>query len=161
VIHSPRDRAIFRVAYHGGLRASEIGGIQMRDYDAEADRIMIHRLKGSRSGFHHLCREEARAVRAWLKIRGTRPGPMFASSHGSPISRQRLDALMKQYGSSAGIPKALRHFHVLKPSCCTHLLAQGFHADQVQDWVGHADIRNVLQPTVREMLGKPVWPPFR
>ena len=145
VIHSPRDRAIFRVAYHGGLRASEIGRIEMRDYDAAADRIMIHRLKGSRSGFHHLCREESRALRAWLKIRGTAPGPMFPSAERSPISRQMLDVLIKKYGAAAGIPKALRHFHILKHSCCTHLLAQGFHPDQVQDWVGHADIRNTMR----------------
>jgi len=106
---------------------------------------MIHRLKGSRSGFHHLCREESRALRAWLKIRGTAPGPMFPSAERSPISRQMLDVLIKKYGAAAGIPKALRHFHILKHSCCTHLLAQGFHPDQVQDWVGHADIRNTMR----------------
>jgi integrase len=31
-IKSPRDRAIFRLAYHRGLRASELGIIQFSDY---------------------------------------------------------------------------------------------------------------------------------
>jgi integrase len=32
VIEDPRDRAIFRLAYHHGLRASEIGMIQTKDW---------------------------------------------------------------------------------------------------------------------------------
>ena len=50
----PRDHAIFRLAYHHGLRASEIGMIQMRDYHPSArkdyDRLVIDRLKGSFGG---------------------------------------------------------------------------------------------------------------
>jgi integrase/recombinase XerD len=55
-----------------------------------------------------------------------------------------LDVLMKRYGTMADIPEKLRHFHVLKHSCATHLLSKGFHVEQVQDWVGHADIRNTM-----------------
>ena len=33
VISSIRDRAIFQLAYRAGLRASEIGLLQLRDYD--------------------------------------------------------------------------------------------------------------------------------
>jgi len=32
VIDSPRDRAMFRVAYQAGLRASEVGMLQLRDW---------------------------------------------------------------------------------------------------------------------------------
>jgi integrase len=145
VIRSARDRAIFRVAYHAGLRASEIGMIEMRDYDAKAERLHIKRLKGSHSGIHHLCPEESRAFHAWLKVRGNVPGPVFRSNRKEPISRQMLDVLMKKYGEYAGIPKALRHFHILKHTCVTHLLAKGFHVDQVQDWVGHANIQNTMK----------------
>ena len=60
---------MFQLAYRAGLRASEVGLLQLRDYDPKADRIFIHRLKGSNSGHHHLMREEARALRAWLKAR--------------------------------------------------------------------------------------------
>jgi len=112
--HFRLDRALFRLAYHAGLRASELGLLDMRDYDAKVDRIMVHRLKGSNSGQHHLVREEARALRAWPKVRGSAPGPIFWSQRRQPISRRMLDVLMKQYGALAGIPPKLRHFHVLK-----------------------------------------------
>src|SRR5437899_8887546 len=87
VIHSVRDRAIFQLAYRAGLRASEVGMLQLRDYDPKAHKIFIHRLKGSNSGHHHLMREEARALRAWLKVRGSFPGPIFLSKQKRPIDR--------------------------------------------------------------------------
>jgi type 1 fimbriae regulatory protein FimB len=139
-----RDRAIFRLAYHAGLRASEVGKLDLRDYNSRTDRIYVHRLKGSNSGEHHLMREEARALRAWLKIRGDEPGCLFPSRKHSPISRFQLDELMKQYGEAAGIPKELRHFHVLKHTCCTHMRAMGKTVEDIQDWVGHVNIQNAL-----------------
>lgn len=143
-IESIRDRAIFRLMYHAGLRASEIGLLEVRDYSPRTERIMITRLKGSNSGEHHLCREEARALRAWLKERGSAPGVIFPSKKGGPISRKRLDALTKEYAAKAGLPPKLRHCHMFKHACCTHLLSKGFNVEQVQDWVGHANIQNTM-----------------
>src|SRR5258705_195214 len=44
VINSIRDRAIFRLAYHAGLRTSEVGMLEMRDYDPKTHRIFVYRL---------------------------------------------------------------------------------------------------------------------
>lgn len=143
-ITSVRDRAIFRVAYHAGLRASEVGGLEMRDYQPRTDRVYVRGLKGSNSGDHHMCREEARALRAWLKVRGTQPGPIFPSREGGPISRKMLHVLMRRYGALAQLPARLRHFHVLKHSCGTHLMSRGFGVEQVQDWLRHANVQNTL-----------------
>ena len=145
VIESPRDRAIFRLAYHAGLRASEVGRLELRDYNQHTERIYVHRLKGSNSGEHHLVREESKALRAWLKIRGAVPGAIFLSNRRQSISRRMLDVLMKKYGALAGIPDKLCHFHVLKHTCVTHLNTRGFRVEQVQDWVGHANIQNTMK----------------
>jgi integrase len=143
-ITAPRDRAIFRLAYHAGLRASEVGLLELRDYNQRTERIYIHRLKGSNSGEHHLCREESRVMHAWLKVRGALPGPLFPSNRRSPIRRAMLDVLMKHYGELAGLPEKLRHFHVLKHTCATHLMDRGFGVEQVQDWIGHVNIQNTM-----------------
>jgi integrase len=143
-IHSVRDRALFRVAYHAGLRASEVGILQLRDYTPRTERIFIHRLKDSNSGEHPLCREESRALHAWLKLRGTWPGPIFPSNRKSGIKRSMLDVLMKQYGAAAGIPPALQHFHILKHTCATHLMDKGYAVERVQDWLGHVNIQNTM-----------------
>jgi len=149
VIDSVRDRAIFQIAYHAGLRASEVGLLEMRDYQPRTtvrgtDRLSIRRLKGSRSGDHYLAREEARALRSWMKKRGDHPGPIFTSRKGNPISRQQLHVLMRKYGRRALLPAMLRHFHVLKHSCATTLLSRGMEIAQVKDWLGHANIQNTM-----------------
>lgn len=144
LIDSVRDRAIFRLIYHAGLRASEIGLLQMRDYNPRTERLHVERLKGSNSGDHHLCREESRAMHAWLKVRGSDPGALFPSRKGSPIDRRMIWVLMQEYCAAAGIPAKYRHPHVLKHSCATHLLEKGFHIEQVQDWMGHVNIQNTM-----------------
>ena len=141
-IDSPRDRAIFRLMYHAGLRASEVGLLQLRDYNPRTERIFIHRLKGSNSGEHHLCREESRVLHAWLKLRGPWQGPMFPSNRRTGIKRIMIHYLVKEYGGIAGIPEQFRHAHIFKHTCCTHLFDRGFGIEQVQDWVGHVNVQS-------------------
>jgi integrase len=144
VIDSPRDRAIFRLMYHAGLRASEIGLLQMRDYQPRTDRLMVTRLKGSNSGEHSLNRKESKDLKAWLKVRGMQPGAIFPSRKRGPISRKTLDELVKVYGERAGWPVKMRHCHIFKHACCTHLLSLNFNVEQVRDWVGHENIQNTM-----------------
>jgi type 1 fimbriae regulatory protein FimB/type 1 fimbriae regulatory protein FimE len=139
-----RDKAIFLVAYRHGLRASEVGLLRASDLDLKRFKIMLHRLKGSLSGEHPLQPDEARALKAWLKRRGTDSPILFPSRRGLPISRQMLDVLMKEYAELAMIPKEKRHFHVLKRSIATHLLDAGADLRFLQDWLGHANIQNTV-----------------
>lgn len=140
--HSVRDHAILRVAFCKALRASEVGMLQLADYDSRANTLHVHRLKGSNSGTLPLFTAELAAVRAWLKIRGGRPGPLFLSRHNRAISRRMLDHLMKAYGELAGVPREKRHFHVLKHTRCTHLNDNDVPLKMIQHQVGHRDIRN-------------------
>lgn len=49
VVKAPRDLAIFRLAYHRGLRASENGMLKLSDLRIENGRLQVTRLKGSNS----------------------------------------------------------------------------------------------------------------
>jgi site-specific recombinase XerD len=137
-----RDRAILRLAYHRGLRASEVGLLQLSDYRADAGRLFVHRLKGSNSAEFPLLPVEQTSLRAWIRERGTVPGPIFPSRNRRPISRRRLDELMRHYGALANIPEDRRHMHVLKHSCGTHLYERTGDIVLVQDHLGHRDIRS-------------------
>ena len=91
-IRSPRDRALFRIMYHHGLRASEPGKLMLSDYRPGPGRakLRVIRLKGSVSGAEHaLVDVEHTALRAWLRMRGTEPGPLFPSRQHGPINRAR------------------------------------------------------------------------
>lgn len=150
---SVRDVAIFEVAWHHGTRASEVGLIQVSDVrlgqrsratGKSHDRIFIRRLKGGESKEYVMTHRTAKAVRKWLDRRGRHPGALFESRNGRPISRRRLDELMKLYGAKAGLPVGKRHFHCLRHTAGTFM---GEHADpvEVQDHLGHRDIRSTMK----------------
>ena len=142
VIKSPRDRAIFRIAYHRGLRAREVGMLQMSHYRVAAERLYVTRLKHGNSGEYGLTSIEVRVLRAWLKDRGDAHGAIFLSKKRRPISQQMLDVLMKDYCRAARIPAEKAHFHALRHSCATSLLDRGRDIAEIKDWLGHCNIAN-------------------
>ena len=86
VISNKRDKAIFLTAYRHGLRASEVGLLQIEDIDFTGLRIHIHRLKGSISGVHLLQPDEMRCIKAHLKHRKRESPYLFTSQRNLPIS---------------------------------------------------------------------------
>ncbi len=148
VIDSTRDKAIFTVMYWRGLRASEIGKLQLSSWRQQANRLFVTRGKGSLAGEFSLSPAETKALKAWLRVRGTHAGALFPSresSEGSTsgISRFMLHALMQDYGAAAGLPLELRHCHALKHSIGTHLVGK-VDLLSVKDWLGHKDIKSTM-----------------
>ena len=130
------------MAYHRGLRASEAGLLQLGQLRLAQRRLYVTRLKGGRSADFPLTDREVKALRAWLRVRGDQPGPLFLSRNRKRISRSRLDQLMKRYAAAAGLPAAKQHFHCLRHSCATSLVERDVDLLLIQDHLGHQDIRN-------------------
>jgi site-specific recombinase XerD len=144
VIASKRDKAIFLLTYYHGLRACEVGMLNLENIDLSRGRIRIVRAKGSQGGEYPMQSDEAKVLKAYLRERKNTNSWLFPSNRGTPISRRTLDYLMKAYGEKAGIPSDKRHFHVLKHSIATHLLDAGADIRFVQDWIGHKNIQNTV-----------------
>jgi type 1 fimbriae regulatory protein FimB len=143
-IDSPRDMAIFEVAYHRGLRASEVGLLQISDLRLPVKRLYVHRLKGGNSGEYVLTERECRSLRRWIAKRGSSAGPLFCSRNHRPISRQRLDALMRGYAGRAGLPESKRHFHCLRHTAGT-MLGEMADPAEVMDHLGHKAIASTMR----------------
>jgi type 1 fimbriae regulatory protein FimB len=143
-IDSKRDYAIMLLAYRHGLRVSEVGMLRVADLDLKQYRLRIQRLKNSLAGLHPLQPDEVKALKSYLKERASSAPALFLSRNDTPISRRRLDELIKRYGERADIPESKRHFHALKHSIATHLLDAGADLRFVQDWIGHASIGNTV-----------------
>jgi len=150
-IDSPRDKAIFTVMYWRGLRASEIGKLQLSSWRQQANRLFVTRKKGSLAGEFSLSPAETKALKAWARIRGLQPGALFPSRESGNvsnvgnvgISRFMLHELMRNYGARAGLPVSLRHCHALKHSIGTHLVAK-VDLLAVKDWLGHKDVKSTM-----------------
>lgn len=161
VVKSKRDRAMFRIVYHRGLRAHEVGLLEMADYRDRDGILYVKRGKGSVCREHKLGDEELRCLRAYLRNeRGTAPGPLFPSRQGvKGITRRRLDQIVKDYCKLAKIAPEKAHMHAFKHSCGTHLADRGFQAREIQDHLGHrasssTDVYMHFSPSQRAALAE-------
>jgi len=140
VIETKRDRAIFHVIYFHGLRASEVGQLQLGSYNPADRRLYIRRLKGSLASNPEVSRATHLYLSKWIKERGSQPGPLFPSSRGTGISRKQIFELMRKYCVAAAIDRAKAHPHALKHSVATHLLNAGVDLYTVKKLLGHKKI---------------------
>ncbi len=143
-IKTKRDRAIFAVAYRHGLRASEVGMLQLTDLDLKAGRITINRVKGSMSGTYPMSPDTVKLLKSYIKSRTDASPYLFISNRCLPIDRRTLLLMMKKYGTVAGIPKEKQQFHALKHSIGTHILDAGEDVYFAKDWLGHKNIQSTI-----------------
>lgn len=144
VITGMRDRALFPLAYHHGLRASEVSLLQRQDIHDRQGRIYIPRVKGSVSKTYPLQPEDLRRLHAYLRARKDDSPALFISNRSMPLERRSYWDLMQTYGERAGIAKAKRRFHALRHAIAVHLLDAGADVAFVQDRLGHANIQNTM-----------------
>ena len=142
-----RDAAIFRVMYHRGLRASEIGILQLADWNQASGRLQVHRLKGSYSLDYQIKPVEVKALRAWLRVRGKAPGPLFPCrlKRKKVITRWPIFRLMRHYCALAGIPLEKAHPHAWKHTCGTSNAEQGADLLDIKELLGHANVQNLVK----------------
>jgi len=141
---SVRDHALFTVMYWRGLRASEVARLQLDDWRPDINQIFVRRLKGSNSGQYFAGPDESKALGAWVRVRGSQPGPLFPSRRRSGIGRRMLDVLIKQYAPESW-PADIRHCHTLRHSIAVHLLEKGVELLAVQNWLGHRSILSTME----------------
>src|SRR2546425_12845246 len=98
VITGKRDRALFQLAYHHGLRASEVSLLQRDDVHEKQDRIYIPRVKGSIAKTYPLQPEDLRLVRAYLRTREDDSPYLFISTRGIPLERRSYETVAKTPG---------------------------------------------------------------
>ena len=149
-IHRKRNIAIFELAKYCAFRASEITNLQMSYYDRGTATIYCKRLKGSNSNTLELVNPRVyNALNDYLDERvskGISSPYLFISQKGTPISRQRMDVMMKEYCRKAKyISPEKWHMHTLRHTRAIELIELGFDIDDVQFWLGHKNIENTLK----------------
>jgi integrase/recombinase XerD len=140
-----RDRAILELLYAGGLRVSEVTGLNTSDLSLDAGRVLV-RGKGDKERIVPLGRTAIEALEIYLReghphlarISSSRArrqdrAKLFLSLRGMPLTRQWIWQLVKMANNSAS-PHRLRH------SCATHMVEHGADLRSVQLMLGHADI---------------------
>ncbi len=138
-----RDHAMLEVLYGCGLRASELIGLDLRDFSAEQELLRVFG-KGSKERVVPILGSAKAALTAYLEqgrgeLVGRRPtSAVFLNVRGGRITRQSVHAIVERYGRLAGIEGL--HPHTLRHSFATHLLEGGADLRVVQELLGHASI---------------------
>lgn len=144
--HSYRDRAAFDLIYRHGLRRIEVTWLR-KDWIGKS-RIWIRRAKNGISQEYNLHPDSQKLISRYLIHRGEDSNPFIfigrESGENKPISKGMIYHLFRKYAEKAKIPPDKRFVHVLRHSIAVHLLNAGWDISDVQDWLGHKDVRNTL-----------------
>lgn len=144
-----RDRAIIELLYSGGLRVSELIGLNRDSINLERREFMV-RGKGSKDRPIFISRSAADKVRDYLDARTDSLPALFlnnsknlqavdTSGNYRRITARSVERIVERYARLAGITKHVSP-HTLRHSFATDLLMNGADLRSVQSMLGHADI---------------------
>ena len=133
-----RDRAMLETLYGGGLRVSELVGLNLDDVDLDQEIVRV-RGKGRRERLCPIGEMAARWIRGWLSLRKPQIAgekAVFLNQRGSRLSSRSVGRLLEVHLRKAGIPNAASP-HTLRHSFATHMLDRGADLRSVQELLGH------------------------
>ncbi len=139
-----RDRAILELLYSGGLRVSEVAGLDIEHVDLR-ERIVRVMGKGSKERLCPINAVAARAVAAYLqrreelrsKHRAVHATALIVGEWGRRLTDHQIRLIVVEHSRAAGAeltPHTLRH------AFATHLLHNGADIKFIQELMGHESL---------------------
>jgi integrase/recombinase XerC len=111
-----RDTAILRLLYDLGLRRGEAVNLDLADFNVDAGTVSVIGKGRTERETLTLPKATRQALRAWLSVRGSEPGPLFTNfdraGKGQRLTGRSVERIVKRLGQEAGVaarPHGLRH----------------------------------------------------
>ncbi|MCZ6691522.1 MAG: tyrosine recombinase [Planctomycetota bacterium] len=140
-----RDRAILETLYSGGLRVSELVGLDVGDLDLSSG-VTRAMGKGRKERLALLGGPAVSAIRVYLPQRErllrdkhVADKALFINRSGKRLTTRSVGRLLEKYSLLSGLPKDTSP-HTLRHSFATHLLDAGADLRSVQELLGHASL---------------------
>ena len=140
-----RDRAMLHLTICAGLRVSELTGLRLEDVASQAATVRVCG-KGRRERTMPLWKTTARALRAWLAVRGQVPASeVFVNARGQPFSRWGVAHVLKCHGitarrTCASLARKRLSPHVLRHTSAMIVLQATHDIRKVSLWLGHSQL---------------------
>ncbi|MBQ38258.1 MAG: hypothetical protein CME04_17885, partial [Gemmatimonadaceae bacterium] len=150
-----RDLAILHLLTFGGLRRSEIANISWGDFGEDGAFQILH-LPETKSGVAQDIKLQPLVLHYLHDYRQTLEqhrhsvqGKVFISlsrnqSHGSPITDQSINLIVRRYAKRAGITRNVTA-HMFRHTCCTMSIEGGAKPQQVQAHLRHKDLKTTMR----------------
>jgi integrase/recombinase XerD len=145
-----RDAALLAVMYGGGLRRSELVGLNVDQWDGAAGGLTVIG-KGNKERLVYLSSTGARLLERWLELRGSEPGPLFlpvASKRRSSFADRRMtgQAVLYILAARADLAKVAAFSpHDMRRSFISTLLDAGADIATVQKMAGHSRVETTAR----------------
>jgi site-specific recombinase XerD len=142
-----RDRAMLYLCFAGGLRVSELVGLQINDLILQPNASILIHGKGRRQRCLPLWKETASALRAWLAVRGAVLVPeLFLNARNLPMTRSGFEYILNKHVCAAAnrcpsLSKKRISPHVLRHTCALTVLQATNDLRKVSLWLGHANMQ--------------------
>ncbi|HMF38262.1 MAG TPA: tyrosine recombinase XerC [Isosphaeraceae bacterium] len=136
-----RDRAMLETLYGGGLRVSELVGLNLDDIDFESDLVRV-RGKGRRERLGPIGPMALRWINYYLPSRQPESAgeqAVFLNRYGTRLTTRSVGRLLEDHLARAGLTSAASP-HTLRHSFATHLLDRGADLRSVQELLGHRNL---------------------
>jgi site-specific recombinase XerD len=146
--HGRRDRAMFYLAYAGGLRVSELVGLRVVDLTLHPQPTVHVMGKGRRERVLPLWKETTAAVRDWLKVRGEpNSTALFLNARNEAMTRSGFEYILEKHIRVAStkqpsLTKKRVSPHRIRHSCAMHTLQATGDIRKVSLWLGHATLQS-------------------
>lgn len=137
-----RDYAILEVLYGGGLRVSELSGLNLSSIDWGRKELRVWG-KGAKERIVLLGTPAIVALQAYAQrgrpelLRETPTEALFLNRSGGRLTTRSVMSLLGKYSRMAGLEKHVTP-HTLRHTFATHLLDGGADLRSVQELLGHA-----------------------
>lgn len=157
-VYGVRDRALLETLYGGGLRVSEVVGLNLNDLDFERELVRV-RGKGRRE---RLCPTGPMAmlwISQYLPLRipeSHEEKAIFLNRYGTRLTTRSVGRLLQEHLLRAGLAGNSASPHTLRHSFATHLLDRGADLRSVQELLGHRKLTTTqlyTQVTKDRLLG--------
>jgi integrase/recombinase XerC len=140
-----RDRAILETLYSAGLRVAELVGLNLPDWDREANVLRVLG-KGKKERIAPVGRYAARALERWLEVRlpdadapDEEREALFLNRFGRRLTTRSIGRTLEKHLKTAGLER-ITSPHTLRHSFATHLLDGGADLRAVQELLGHKSL---------------------
>jgi integrase/recombinase XerC len=133
-----RDRAMFETLYGGGLRVSELVGLNRDDLQLEEEMVRV-RGKGRRVRLCPVGRMATTWLNLWLEARQPKhpaETAVFLNRYGTRLTSRSVGRLLDEHLLAQGIVSDASP-HTFRHSFATHLLDRGADLRTVQELLGH------------------------
>ena len=135
------DLAIFYVLWQTGMRVSELEDLTLEDVSLKERWIIIRGAKGLKDRTVYLTDATARALEAYVKVRGPSLSNHFFIYRHKPLSKDIVRTRIKAAGRRA---KVYVTPHMLRHTFATQLINAGCRVTSIQALLGHKRLNTTM-----------------